>query len=306
LHSAAIKNHWNSTLRRQVALGQLPVLPSSSSSPTAACDNGQSKLKKRRTDRDGRCGSAKSESSPSKASPPETPESTGTKALRALDRLHIKGTPTPKRGKHCIALDELDTSERSDDDDEDQLSSHSTNALGCDLDECTMLLSPSSHAGGDNVEDQQQPTRPARSCTSVFARRKPKGISIRTMLDEPSGCAHTTDASTSLWTPGFAPAMEELFVMSSHTPNTANSSCETSGMAMSAHAHALHVASPRSCLGVGEMFSGASQSLVSRETGEMYALGAEPHGAMTAAEVASMLCTTPPQAPSSIGLQCLC
>jgi hypothetical protein len=311
--SAAIKNHWNSTLRRQVALGQLPIVTSSPSFASGT-DSAQSKTKKRRTDRDGRsstgpvsCGKSHASQSPSstRPSPPETPESAGTKAMQALDNLHIKSTPTPKRGKR-LSLNTCDASDVDDGDesdrDEDQLSSHSTNVLGCELDECSMLLSPSRHGDhGEHGEDQLQPTRPARTCSSVFARRKPKGISIRTALDETGG---QSNVDSSLWTPGCAPEMD-LFNMSGDTPSTLSNSCTSGHMGMTAQPTSSHAGSPRSCLGVGEMFSVNMHSIVSRESGEMYALGHEPHNSMTAAEVASMLCTTPPQISASVQ-QCLC
>mmetsp|Transcript_48955 Transcript_48955/g.122338 ORF Transcript_48955/g.122338 Transcript_48955/m.122338 type:complete len:430 (-) Transcript_48955:114-1403(-) len=306
----AIKNHWNSTLRRQVALGQVDQLKKEVAARAASKDKegdhddeaGAKSAKKRRTD------TPKSASSRGVFSP-TTPASAGTKAMRALDRLDLKGTPTPRGGapssahssggrrQHGLSLD-LGEEHGSDSEDEevveeDQLSSHSTNALDCDLDECHSLLSPSSPHGGHRRGHRHAGLLQFGGKNSSFSRRKPK-LSVRTTgVDEPHA------AGESLWTPGANPVdmTNEMFGSSGTTPNTFGGMAALPGLGATG-------TSPRSCMmAVGE-FMGVP---VSKEQGEMFALGHEAHGGMSAAEVASMLCTTPPlptggQQPGQVSL----
>mmetsp|Transcript_41017 Transcript_41017/g.100025 ORF Transcript_41017/g.100025 Transcript_41017/m.100025 type:complete len:637 (-) Transcript_41017:494-2404(-) len=291
----AIKNHWNSTLRRQVALGQVEQLKKEVAARAANKDKEAGKdqdddadtvksAKKRRT----------SDQTPKSASSrgvfsPATPASAGTKAARALDKLDLKHTPTSRGGassshgrrSHGLALDideerDGESEEEEHEEEEDQLSSHSTNALDCDLDECHSLLSPTSpHAGGRR---RHAGVMQFGSKNSSFSRRKPK-LSVRTTgVDEPHASGDT------LWTPGANPVdlAGDMFGVTGTTPNTFGGMASLPTMGAGT--------SPRSCMGVGEFMNVP----VSKEQGEMFALGSEAHGGMSAAEVASMLCTTPP------------
>jgi len=298
----AIKNHWNSTLRRQVALGQVEQLKkevaarAARGNADAGSNNddeaeGAKSAKKRKTGSEQTPRSAAS----SKGSlfSPTTPASAGTKAMRAFDKMDIKaGTPTPRaapssshrRGGYGLSLDCDEEHEgascgEEEEEEEDQLSSHSTNALDGDLDECHSLLSPTSPQGSSRRRHGGLLQLGGKG--SSFSRRKPK-LSVRTTgVDEPNR------SGESLWTPGGGPddLGGEMFGGSGTTPNTFGGmpSLPTMGTGTS----------PRSCMGmaVGEFMQ---QVPVSREVGEMFALGSEAHEGMSAAEVASMLCTTPP------------
>lgn len=264
----AIKNHWNSTLRRQVALG-LFESPSKQSSGEST----EGKQKKRRTNKSGSASRAGDLS-------PVTPASAGTKVANAIEGLDIKGTPVA--GKRGYTLDELDCNsdcddDSSDDGEEDQLSSHSTNHIGDDLDECHSLLSPERGLKGVGLLHLHK--------RSSFAHRKPK-LSVTTGAEDAASSA-AGKGDDNMWgtTPNGGPDMcDGFFPMSSHTPNTLGTMQHIGG-------------GGDGCMGVGEFINVPA----SKEQGEMFALGNEPHGGMSAAEVASMLCTTPPQGSSGTG-----
>ena len=302
----AIKNHWNSTLRRQVALGQVEQLKKEVAAKKAAAEReskegreggadaeeeGTKSAKKRRTNSDQTPKSASSRGVFS----PQTPASAGTKAARALDRLDLKGSPNPRGGASSgghhrpsasrgLALDldedgdchsEDEDEEEEEEEEEDQLSSHSTNALECDLDECHSLLSPASPHHGS----RRRGVALLGGKNSNFSRRKPK-LSVRTAGDDEPHAA-----GESLWTPGANPMdlSGDIFgAVSGTTPNTFGGMASLPAMGSGT--------SPRSCIGVGEFMNVP----VSKEQGEVFALGSEPHGGISPAEVASMLCTTPP------------
>uniref|UniRef100_A0A7S0Z4A8 Uncharacterized protein n=1 Tax=Hemiselmis tepida TaxID=464990 RepID=A0A7S0Z4A8_9CRYP len=140
----AIKNHWNSTLRRQVALGQVEQLKKEVAARAANKDK-EARVKAEEEDDEGVPKSAKkrrtSDQTPRSTSSrgvfsPQTPASAGTKAARALDRLDLKGTPTSSRGGAAsgpkgragargLALDmdeehSEEEEEEEDDDDDDE------------------------------------------------------------------------------------------------------------------------------------------------------------------------------------------
>lgn len=265
----AIKNHWNSTLRRQVALGLFE-------SPSKGGGEGEGKSQKKR-----RTTNSTSTPAGTSAFSPTTPASAGTKAANAIQGLDIKGTPTPsaKRGLSELDCGHDDGAFSDDDGDDDQLSSHSTNHVGDDLEECHSLLSP--ERGSKGIGNLFL----SKSGNSSFAKRRPK-LSVSTGVEDAASASAKNGNDEVLWgtTPGGGPVtndMCDMFPISSHTPNTLNV-----------------VGGHDSCMGVGEFIN---MNPVSKEVGEMYALGNEPHGGISAAEVASMLCTTPPQGGSGTG-----
>ena len=224
----AIKNRWNSTLRRVVESGESLVTlsrqnSSEEASPTDASDGEiPQSAKKRRTSPGAlslasTTGSCQTPSSCHFINTPSsgritTPSSTSSKSvLRGFEALKLE--PGSSRSVAPLTEDKvlLDGAVS-----EDEMSSHSTDCFGLDVDDCSDLLND----GPDDEEDEEPAELPAnrklptpfRRSGSSLSKRKPKLAQLK-----------TSDDSEALWpTSGHTPSsshMDELFCL---PPNSAS------------------------------------------------------------------------------------
>ena len=272
----AIKNRWNSTLRRVIETGGTVNYGDPEDEQPEKAE--PKSAKKRKT-------------SPSHLSLCSTPTSTaaGTptaaacgSALRRLEGLQL-GTPAPK------------IKEESD----DVLSSHSTEAgacvLGFELDDCSDAHRCSTEANEDSDAefefdrtDISAATTPPR-VANVFSKRKPKALSVCTGVED----VMPEDGST-MWSP--STGIDDLFCGIAAGGNAASSNGGAKGktptslnVLLEGHQGFVDAGTPN--LKMSDMFHAATHHKSPSNVG----VSLESDHSMTAAEVASMMCFTPPK-----------
>lgn len=277
----AIKNRWNSTLRRVIETGGTVNYGEPEEEQAERAEPKSAKKRKTSPSHLSLC------STPTSAGGTPTAAACGS-AMRRLEGLQLS-TPVHK------------VKEEAD----DVLSSHSTEAgacvLGFELDDCSEVLRGAQHRSHDNDHadfefdrtDVSAATTPPRVSNS-FSKRKPKALSVCTASQDVVG-----DSGCGMWSPstgiddlfcGLPPAAASAGAASSHgfkgkTPTSLN-------VLLDGHQGFVDAGTPN--LKMADMFVGTCQHKSPSTCGNA-AVSLDSDHNMTAAEVASMMCFTPPK-----------
>ena len=238
----AIKNHWNSTLKRQV------LAQEHNGTAALSLESEEFKLKKRKVDKDARVlasiSNGASTGGPSARSPAHDCGASGA------SQVHVK----TEGGQ--ADRDQKDGTKKAMDD--DQHSTHSTEAVDEDVrpsgrrqrggaagrGKRASLRSPDSCAESAGDTSLSCDNSPAVSTRGAFNRRKPHSLHVKTDEDDANYNMDDDDAQTGstdepLWTPGTGPALRTACLRAAsraHTRKRAHTHTRAH-----AHTHTLHV-----------------------------------------------------------------
>jgi len=277
----AIKNRWNSTLRRVIETGGTVNYGDPEDEQPEKTE--PKSAKKRKTSPSHLSSLCSTPTSAASGTP--TVAACGS-AMRRLELLHL-GTPAQK------------LKEESD----DVLSSHSTEAgacmLGFEFDDGAEVLGGANRLTTQEDADAEfeldrtdfsAATTPPRT-DNVFSKRKPTALSVRTSLSVEE--VMPGDGST-MWSP--STGIDDLFCGLAAGTNAAPSNGGTKSktpaslnVLLDGHQGFVDVGTPN--LKMSDMFHTAAQSKSPGNTGASF----ESDPSITAAEVASMMCFTPPK-----------
>ena len=238
----AIKNHWNSTLKRQV------LAQEHNGTAALSLESEEFKLKKRKVDKDARVlasiSNGASTGGPSARSPAHDCGASGA------SQVHVK----TEGGQ--ADRDQKDGTKKAMDD--DQHSTHSTEAVDEDVrpsgrrqrggaagrGKRASLRSPDSCAESAGDTSLSCDNSPAVSTRGAFNRRKPHSLHVKTDEDDANYNMDDDDDQTGstdepLWTPGTGPALRTACLRAAsraHTRKRAHTHTRAH-----AHTHTLHV-----------------------------------------------------------------
>ena len=257
----AIKNRWNSTLRRVIETG---------GTVNYGDDDEQPEVKEVKS-------AKKRKTSPSHLSLCSTPTSaavgTPGSAMRRLEGLQL-GTPVAKVKAEA----------------DDVLSSHSTEAGACML--CFDLAEDGCGAGDIDSDlelpgaDASAATTPPRAST-MFSKRKPKALSVCTGPDEVA-----QEAGSTMWSP--STGIDDLFCGVNGAPASSHGAKARTPSSLNALLEGqqgfVDAGTPN--LKMSDMLHPALGHKIHAHTGDV---SLESDHTISAAEVASMMCFTPPK-----------